>query len=308
MRVLFVSSGKSGDVGHVVKNQGESLARRGIEIEYFTITPGIKGYLKAIPKLSATARQGRYDLIHAHYSLSAFAASLAGTFPMAVSLMGSDLHAGRVSKCIIRIFARLRWAATIVKSDEMKRILNLKSALVIPNGVDTERFVPMDMAMTRKRLDIAADTKVILFIAPDNRPEKNLPLALKAVELLNDESVQFIHVSHAANSEIPYFLNAADLLLLTSSREGSVNVVKEAMACNCPVVSTDVGDVRWVTSDVEGCYLAGENPESIASNINRALAFRGRTNGREKIFELGLDSVSVAQEINEVYGNATGRG
>jgi glycosyltransferase involved in cell wall biosynthesis len=301
MRVLFVSSGKSGDVGHVVRNQGESLASGGIEIEYFTITPGIKGYLGAIPELYVAVKRGRYDLIHAHYSLSAFAASLAGTFPMVVSLMGSDLHAGRVSKCIIRILARLRWTATIVKTDEMKGILNLKSALVIPNGVDTERFVPMDMAMTRKRLEIAADRKVILFIAPDNRPEKNLPLALKAVELINDESVQFIHVSHAANTEIPYFLNAADILLLTSSREGSVNVIKEAMACNCPIVSTDVGDVRQVTSGTEGCYITGQDKESIAENIRKAFLFGRRTNGRERIIELGMDSGSVVVKIRSIY-------
>jgi glycosyltransferase involved in cell wall biosynthesis len=307
MRVLFVSSGKSGDVGNVVKNQGESLVRYGIDIDYFTIAPGLTGYIKSIPEIRRTVRQGRYDLIHAHYSLSAFAASLAGSFRMVVSLMGSDVHQARISRFIIRILSRLRWAATIVKTDEMNRILKLKDAVIIPNGVDTERFVPMDMSAARKHLNLPPDGKIVLFISTSGRPEKNLPLAKEAVGLLHDDTVRFIHVSGASNDEIPYYLNAADLLLLTSSREGGVNVIKEAMACNCPIVSTDVGDVRWVTSGTAGCYISEQRLESIADNIRKALSFAGRTDGRGRILELGLDSPSVAGKIYEIYDKATNR-
>jgi glycosyltransferase involved in cell wall biosynthesis len=109
-----------------------------------------------------------------------------------------------------------------------------------------------------------------------------------------------MHLYDTPNSEIPYYLNAADLLLVTSYREGSVNVVKEAMACNCPIVSTDVGDVRWVMSGTEGCYISAQDHESVAGNIKKALAFGKRTNGRDRILELGLDSVSTAQKIIDI--------
>jgi glycosyltransferase involved in cell wall biosynthesis len=307
MKVLFISSGKSGDVGHVVKNQGESLARVGIEIEYFTINSGFWGYIRAIPCIRRVLKQGRYDLVHAHYSFSAFAASLAGSYPIVVSLMGSDAFMPWPMQKIIKIFSERRWAATIVKTDEMKRILSMPDAYVIPNGVDTERFVPADKLRARQKLNLDSEKKIVLFISVRNRPEKNLPLAQRSVEFLGDGSIELLHISDTSNSDIPDYLNAADLLLLTSAREGGVNVIKEAMACNCPIVSTDVGDVRWVTSGTSGCFITGHDCASVADNIRKALALNERINGRERIFALGLDSHSVADRIRKIYGIATGR-
>ena len=308
MKVLFVSSGRSGDVGYVVRNQGESLIRYGVNIEYFTIMPGFIGYLKAIPRIRKKVRSKSFDIVHAHYSLSALAASMAGSFPMVVSLMGSDADQNFFLKWMTRIFSVMRWRATIVKTDEMKRKLKLKKAYVIPNGVDTDRFFPVGKEEARQRLQLAPGKKIVLFIAVKNRSEKNLPLAKEAVESLHDRTIDFLHLYDTPNAKIPLYLNSADLLLLTSSREGGVNVIKEAMACNCPIVSTDVGDVSWVTSGTEGCFITGKGHESIAENIKKAIEFRGRTNGRERIFELGLDSVSVARKIDEVYRAVMGRG
>jgi teichuronic acid biosynthesis glycosyltransferase TuaC len=307
MKVLFVSSGKSGDVGNVVRNQGESLIRYGVDIEYFTIMPGFFGYLKAIPRIHKQVRKRNYDIVHAHYSLSALAASMAGSFPMVVSLMGSDADQNFFLKWMTGIFSGMRWRATIVKTDEMKRKLKLKKAYVIPNGVDTDRFFPVGKEEARQKLQLAPGKKIVLFIAVKNRAEKNLPLAKEAVESLHDETIDFVHLYNTPNTEIPLYLNAADLLLLTSSREGGVNVIKEAMACNCPIVSTDVGDVRWVTSGTEGCFVTGKGHESIAENIKKAIEFKGKTNGRKRIFELGLDAVSVARKIDEVYRAVIGR-
>jgi len=120
MKVLFVSSGRQGDVGYVVKNQGESLIRRGIEVVFFTAGPGIAGYLKAVPRLRSEFRKGGFTLVHAHYSLSAIVATLAGCRPLVVSLMGSDTHHDPIVSSMIRFLSRRRWAATIVKTVEMK--------------------------------------------------------------------------------------------------------------------------------------------------------------------------------------------
>lgn len=301
MKVLFVSSGRQGEVGYVVRNQGESLIRHGVDITYFTAGPGISGYLRAIPKLRRKYRDGGFTLVHAHYSLSAFTATLAGCRPLVVSLMGSDtFHSGIVSS-LIRYLSRKRWAATIVKTEEMKERLHLKSASVIPNGVDLQQFVPMDRACARESLNIDRERRLVLFIAGKDREEKRLHLAKEAVSCLRDDTVDFLHLHDTPNDRIPLFLNAADLLLLTSSREGSVNVVKEAMACNCPVVSTDVGDVRWVSGSTEGCYLVSSDPSDIAGKIRRVLDEGRRTNGRERIVKIGLDAGSVAGRIADVY-------
>jgi teichuronic acid biosynthesis glycosyltransferase TuaC len=304
MKVLFVSSGKSGDIGYVVRNQGESLVRQGIDIKYFTVTPGLAGYVKSIFRLKKIVRETQYDLIHAHYSLSAYVASFTRNIPVVVSLMGSDAFQNFILRWITRQLSHFRWTTVIVKTEEMKRRLKLDDVHIIPNGVDTERFIPVDRNTARKRLGLASEKKIIVFVAVKNRPEKNLGLAMQAVESLNDSSVEFIHLHDTPNQEIPLYLNAADLLLLTSAREGGVNVIKEALACNCPIVSTDVGDVRQVTNGTEGCYISEADSMTVAENIKKALSLRSRTNGRERIFSLGIDSLSVAGKLCQIYKDA----
>ncbi|HQG63229.1 MAG TPA: glycosyltransferase [Bacteroidales bacterium] len=301
LKILFVSSGKMGDVGYVVKNQGESLVRHGIHVDYLTISSGLKGYIRAVRLIHRKVNAGGYDLIHAHYSLSAFAASLAGRFPLVVSLMGSDAWQGPFFRMVIKFLAAVRWRAVIVKTREMKARLGLDKAYIIPNGVDTDRFTPGDRDEARKALGISLARKIIVFIAGENRSEKNLPLAQEAVALLNDDSVELLHVHDVDNSMIPFYLNAADLLLLTSVREGGVNVIKEAMACNCPFVATDVGDIREVAGETEGCYITDQSGSEIAVVVRQILNTGIRSHGRKRIFELGLNSESVALKISEMY-------
>jgi teichuronic acid biosynthesis glycosyltransferase TuaC len=117
--------------------------------------------------------------------------------------------------------------------------------------------------------------------------------------------VLILHVINCVSiDELKYFYSAADLLLLTSFHEGSPNVIKEAMACNCPIVSTNVGDVPEVIGKTEGCFLASFDPIDVAEKMRFALEFaqtKGRTNGRQRIIELGLDSETVSAKIIEVY-------
>jgi len=301
MKILFVSSGRAGATGHVVKNQGESLKIAGLDIEYLTIKPGIGGYLFAVRDIRKRFRKENVDLVHAHYSLSAFSATMAGVRPLVVSLMGSDAFAPLPVRFLIKFLSSRRWDAIIVKTKEMKSLLNLSQAHILPNGVDTERFDPMDKVIARGILDIDVSKKLILFVSVKNRPEKNLSLAIEAVTSLEDNNVELLHLYDKPNTEIPLYLNAADLLLLTSAREGGVNVIKEAMACNCPIVSTDVGDVRYVTEGTEGCFITSSDPGSISEGIRQALSFGRRTNGRDRIFKTGLDSVTVSSKIKDIY-------
>lgn len=304
MKVLFVSSGKSGSISEIVKNQGESLKTAGIDVDYFIIKPGFSGYLLSVPKIRRTLRHKKYDLVHAHYSLSGFAAALAGCKPLVVSLMGSDVFMSVWLRILTRCFYYWKWDATIVKTKEMKELIKLKRAHIIPNGVNINRFKPMPKAGARKHLNYPQDKKLILFISIPDRPEKNSGLAEKAVELLKGKEIELMKISNVPNSEIPYYLNAADILLLTSKWEGSVNVVKEAMACNCPVVSTNVGDVEWITGKTGSCFITSFDPEDVANRIKTVLSDGKRTNGRLRIVELGLDSVSIATRILILYKEA----
>jgi teichuronic acid biosynthesis glycosyltransferase TuaC len=308
MKVLFVSSGKGGSVGEVVKNQGESLIGAGIEVDYLIIKSGLLGYISAIPEIRKTYKRGNYDLIHAHYSLSAYAASLAGNFPLVVSLMGSDIFLNGFLRLTARYFYQNRWKTTIVKTQQMKELLGMDNALIIPNGVDIERFKHIPKNDARHRINYFIGKKLIVFISNPDRPEKNFDLARRAVNIMNNGDVELMPVHNIPNEEIPFYLNAADVLLLTSKWEGSVNVVKEAMACNCPIVSTDVGDIRWVFGDTEGCYITSSEPKGVADNLNLALTFGRRTRGRKRIMDLGLDSESISNRIIHVYNEVSEKG
>ncbi len=100
---------------------------------------------------------------------------------------------------------------------------------------------------------------------------------------------------------MPLYFNGSDLLLSTSLCEGSPNVIKVAIACNCPIVSTNVGDVRWLLDDVEGCFITTNDPRDVADKINKALNFKSKTKGRDKLFRLGFDSEHIAKKIIKVY-------
>ena len=258
--------------------------------------------MKNVTPLRKYLRTHQYDAIHAHYSLSAFAASLAGARPLVVSLMGSDVKAAGWYKFIIRLFARLfRWKAIIVKSNDMHYDLGIKRAIVIPNGVNMERFKPMDKEECRKRLKWKEESgrRHLLFPANATRPEKDFALAEAACALL--DNVELHAFENAPNTETPYWYNAADAVLMTSKWEGSPNAIKEAMACSRPIVCTNVGDVAERMSGVEGTFAAqSRDPQELSQLLTQAMTFTV-TQGRERIITDGLDAHEINRKLIAVY-------
>ena len=305
MKVLFVSSGNSATgISPVIANQAESLRKLGVDVEHFVIQgKGIKGYFSVVSKLRKQFKYFQYDCVHAHYALTGIVSAFAGAKPLVVSLMGSDLIEIFWQRMASRFFSRIYWNITIVKSGQMRKLLNGSQVKIIPNGVDLSRFRPI---VTDKMKEFLPGNKkpLIIFIGNPSRKEKNHSLAKQAIDRLKNMEFHFLTLSGTKNELIPSYMNAASVFILPSLWEGSPNVVKEAMACNCPVVATDVGDVRWLFGNEPGYFIADFTPEDFAAKIKMALEFSkkyGRTNGRKRIIELGLDSESVARQIIHVY-------
>jgi glycosyltransferase involved in cell wall biosynthesis len=116
--------------------------------------------------------------------------------------------------------------------------------------------------------------------------------------------VELLTVYNIQHDEVPDYISAADTVLLTSLFEGSPNVIKEAMACNRPIVSTRVGDVEDVIGNTAGCYLSDFIKEDLALCIEKAFDFseeHKHTNGRERIKKQGLDINSTAEKLLKNY-------
>jgi glycosyltransferase involved in cell wall biosynthesis len=306
MRILFISSGNSENgISPIIYNQGQSLIKAGESVEYFTIKgKGLFGYFKFIPQIWKHLKQNKYDIIHAHYSLSAFAASLAGAKPLVVSLMGSDVKAKFWYKWIIYIFYKCSWSKTIVKSEEMKTALGLKKVQVIPNGVDFSVFYHMDKKHCQQSLGWDPTKTHILFPSNPKRFEKNYQLLEKSLAFIEDTEIIIHALVDVPNNKIATYLNAADLIVLTSLWEGSPNVIKEAMTCNKTIVSTNVGDVAWLFGSGSGHFITNFTPEDVANKILLALEYSEKnkeTKGRDRIIDLGLDSKSIAKKIITIY-------
>lgn len=308
MHILFVSSGNSKNViDPIMQNQGESLVPLGHQVSHFTIKgKGLKGYIHNVFILNTYLKNNSFDIIHAHYSLSAFVASLAGATPIVVSLMGSDVKAAHSLKYIIKLFAFLSWKTIIVKSKDMKDSSSLTKAHIIPNGVNLEKFRPIDKGKSLEITKWNIDKKHILFGANPARNEKNFKLAKEAFDLLGNKNIELHTLVDISNELIPYYLNAADVVLLTSLWEGSPNIIKEAMACNIPVLATDVGDIKELIGNISGCFVTSFEPNDIAEKLNMALVIGKSINGRERISELGLNSDRVATNIISVYKEILG--
>jgi teichuronic acid biosynthesis glycosyltransferase TuaC len=323
MRVLVVTnmwpSAERPHWGAFVKTQVDSLSAAGIENTLYEIEGwrSARAYFTALRALPAVARACRADLVHAHYGLSG-AAAMRVALPLVVSFCGDDLlgrpdDAGRVSSwsralVMLSRLAAARARGIIVKSDEMRRVLPAALRVeVIPNGVDLERFAPRPRAGARATLGWRADGAVLLFAADAHEPRKNFPLAREVETRLKARGmdVRIEVVYGRPQADMATAMNAADVLLLPSYHEGSPNTVKEAMACDLPVVAAPVGDCQERLRGCAPSAIAARTPEAFTDATARILAAGTRSNGRAIVAPLALPA--VARRVLAVYERALGR-
>jgi glycosyltransferase involved in cell wall biosynthesis len=273
-------------------------------------------YLKGWIDIRRLSNSSKYCLIHVHWGQNALI-TIPPKLPLVVTFHGSDIQGVSNSrgqqtlegKLLIRIskYIAKQTSEVIIVSEHLHS--NLPAGLnphVIPSGVNLNMFKPISKDKARERLGLHQQKKIILFAANPNRSVKRFSLAQSAVNIVdrryNAEILAMVNVPHHL---VPLYMNAADVLLLTSRHEGSPTVVKEALACQLPIIATDVGDVKKRITHIDGCFICKDDqPETIAENIETSLSINQRLNKLENLEE--LDEAYMAKKIIKVYQRAIG--
>lgn len=302
MKVLVVCSYKKdlpGNIAPFIKEQMDALRKGRVDCECFLVKgKGVAGYLKNLKALNDTVLHYQPEVIHAHYGLCGLLANMQHKVPVVTTYHGSDINNPktlRYSKIAIRLSA---WNVFVSKRS-MELVHLGEHCSLIPCGVDLNDLQQTRKAEALQRMGLSLDKRYVLFAGGFDNPVKDAPLAQRAVENLD---VELLELKGYSREEVTLLMCAADALLLTSKSEGSPQVIKEALACGCPIVSVDVGDVRERTDGVEGCRVATtREPRELEELLVKAMAYQDKTKGRNKIIADGLDNESIAGRLIEIY-------
>lgn len=301
MKVLQVTNAES----PFFESQLTALETVGIESTVSAPPTGIDGnrgpldYLRWLPELRSLGHDD-FDIVHANYGLTGPFALAQSTRPLVLSLWGSDVMGYSSVLDAVSQFAADRADAVIAPSRALQDELDVDSTL-LPFGLDLDLLQPMDRQATRERVGWPMDETIALFPYDTSRAVKNYDRAEKVVEAAESD-VTLRTVSGVTYEEMPDYLNASDLLLVTSDREAGPMVVKEAAACNVPVVSTDVGFARNVLEEVDNSYVT-DSDEELADAIDRVVAANGRSNGRQSDAVISIEEMGKRLEL--IYEDAT---
>lgn len=301
MKILIVANNNPGKISPFVMEQVQSLKKEGIEVEIFGVVgKGALGYLRNLSALKKKIKEFHPDAVHAHYGLCGLFANLQRRVPVVTTYLGSDIHSRgwllKVSKLAMKLSA---FNIFVTKGLFDIAGYKKKNYAILFFGIDFEIFTPVERDASREKAGMGKDEKVGIFSGSFSNAIKNYPLAKEGVDRV--PGVKLMEMKGYTREQMALLMNACNFLLVTSFRESGPTVVKEAMACGAPVVSVDVGDVKEVTAGVEGCYIAERSAEDIAAKIKEALAFEGKTKGRERIAELGFSIEKVASTLKEIY-------
>jgi glycosyltransferase involved in cell wall biosynthesis len=303
MKVLIVANNKPGHFSPFVMEQVEALKKLGVEFDFFGVDgKGASGYLANLIPLKKKIHEFQPDLLHAHYGHSGLLANLQRTVPVVTTYHGSDVHTKGLNLSISKVTARYS-AYNIFVSPWLLELSGYhgENKSVIPCGVSTTTFFPMERAEARKQLGWDVNETYVLFAGAFENEVKNSTLAKAATSLL--PNVSLVELRGYSREQVNLAVNAANCLLMTSHREGSPVVIKEAMACGTPIVSVDVGDVKEVLAGVDGCFISTYDVKNVATHLKQALKFEGKTNGPQSIIEKGLSNELIVKQIKEIYNH-----
>ena len=299
MKVLIVARCKHGQYAPFISEQVEAIQKLGVECRYFGITgKGIAGYLRQFPGLMKVIREFNPDLIHAHYGLCGLLANYQRRVPVVTTYHGSDINDPKVFRLSKKAIRRSRFNI-FVSQKNVDFARPKDNYALIPCGINLEDYPLIDKVEARRIMGFDPSKKYMLFAGAYDNPVKNAPLAQEAIQMVPEAIL--VELKGYSRSQVATLLQAVDAFLMTSFTEGSPQVIKESLACGCPIVSVDVGDVAERISGITGCFVVLSEAGPIADAIKTVLAFQGRTDGRNAILRDGLTNDQIARRIVDVY-------
>jgi len=293
--------------GSFVRDEVEALRDAGVDADVYFVNGRANrlNYAGAPFGLAKRLRSRRYDVIHVHHSFCAFFATVQRRIPVVwtfhegeidstADVVRADSPVKRLaySSEFKRSMAR-RVDRLITVSEHLKDPLGRDDAVTIPCGIDTGVFKPMDRSQARSRLGLDPGGRYALFPSSPDRVEKRFDLARAGAEAFADRTgtkLELLCLDNVPHEDVPGHMNACDVFLMTSAFEASPVTVREALACNLPVVSTDVGDVRTVLDGIAGCYIIEPSPADIAQGVEAVLESAEGFNGRDKMEDYSLET------------------
>jgi teichuronic acid biosynthesis glycosyltransferase TuaC len=310
MRVLVVTNMYPSEAlpsfGTFVHDQVMALRATGVKVDVLSFNGRESKwkYLSAFPRYWRTLWRGNYDLVHAHYILAGVVARAQWGHKVVLThhgpeVLGQPAWQGPLCKVMTPLFDEV-----IHVTEEVRQHLRDDDGWVIPCGVDIDAFQPLDRGEARRQHDLPPNKPLVLFAGDYWRPEKRFDLVEASMALVKRElsDADLVLLTKKPHDVVPGYMSACDVLVLTSALEGSPMVIKEAMACNLPIVSVAVGDVPEVIGGTEGCAIVKREPAAIAAQLVAALRNPTRTDGRTRIDHLRHDR--IARRVLEVYTHA----
>jgi glycosyltransferase involved in cell wall biosynthesis len=296
-----------------LQRQVEDLRRLGVTCDVLVVpeqSHGVRGYATTALMVRRAVAEGGYRLVHAHYGLTAVAC-LFQRSRLVATFHGSDVYGavgaggrrtlkGRVERALSRIVA-WRADAVVVVSARMARALRWANPTVVPVGIDAGLFRPCAQLDARRQLGLDLRKQYVLFAADPGNAVKRHWLAQRAVALASERwpDIELVVACGQPHDHMPLWMNAADALIITSVYEGGPLVHREAMACNLPVVSVDVGDVAGDLAPVTHSYVVDASPMALGGAVDRVLRGQSRSNGREHLRR--LTSERSAEAVKGIY-------
>lgn len=320
MNVLIVCRYNFSFPSHItpfISEQGNAInVLDGYKVEYFTIEGNsFISYFTKYKRLKRKIEEFKPDIVHAHYGLSGLTAVLQRKVPVIITF-----HNGEVDTFLGNLFSSIasllaKHVIYVAQHIYDRTFFKPKSAYTImPCGINIEDCNITEQIYARELLGFDANKKYILFGGAFDNLRKNYKIIKEALELegrkivktgLGDDygDVVCMEMKGLSRGECVLRMCACDLFMLPSKSEGSPQALKEAMACNCPIVATDIADIKHLLGNLDGHYICSFEPEDVADKIKRALQYGKRTNGRQRIIDLCLTNEQVAKNLCVIYDN-----